>query len=225
MSGRGWMAAVAALLAAGCGAGEPPAAGAAAERRDAPAEPPPAVQAEALPDSSGFASLPDAAPALTPGAAAAADTPAADTLPGVWTAGVVERRRPGGGGGTLTEVRTARNDGFDRIVLQLSGSELPGYRVEYVDRPVRQCGSGETVEIAGDGWLSIRLEPARMHDDRGRPTIEDRARTPRLPVLLELVATCDFEGQVEWVAGVASPNRFRVLELRDPARIVVDIRQ
>jgi len=40
----------------------------------------------------------------------------------------------------------------------------------------------------------------------------------------ELISTCDFEAEVEWVAGVASPNRYRVLELRNPTRLVVDIK-
>jgi hypothetical protein len=102
---------------------------------------------------------------------------------------------------------------------------VPGYTVEYVDRPVRECGSGHAVEIAGDGWLSIRLGPARAHDDRGRATVLERQRALRMPVLRELRFTCDFEAEVEIVLGVATPNRFRVFEQLDPARLVIDVRQ
>ena len=148
----------------------------------------------------------------------------ADTVPDAWTVGIVDRRRPGVRMTVLQEVRTARHPDFDRVVFQFAGTEIPGYHLEYVDRPVRQCGSGDPVAIAGDGWLSVRMEPSQAHDDQGRATVQDRARAPELPNLLELRATCDFEGQVEWVLGVASPNRFRVMELRSPARLVVDVR-
>lgn len=124
---------------------------------------------------------------------------------------------------TLRDVRTARNEAFDRLVLEFEGDELPRYHVEYVDRPARQCGSGNEVRVAGDGWLRVRMEPARAHDDRGRATVSVRAPQPQLPVVRELRLTCDFEGQVEWVVGVSSPNRYRVLELHAPARLVVDV--
>jgi hypothetical protein len=35
---------------------------------------------------------------------------------------------------------------------------------------------------------------------------------------------CDFEGNVEWVLGVRHPSRFRVTELSDPWRVVVDVK-
>jgi hypothetical protein len=118
----------------------------------------------------------------------------------------------------------ARNEGFDRFVLEFMGDELPSYHVEYVDKPVRQCGSGDAVHVAGDGWLLIRLQPARAHDDDGRPTLEQRSARPVLPVVIETRLLCDFEAHVEWVLGVSAPNRFRVLELSKPARLVIDVR-
>jgi hypothetical protein len=156
-----------------------------------------------------------------PGAPEAAPEPEG----GGWTAGRREVGRPGAGVATLRDVRAGVNEGFDRIVVEFAGGEVPGYTVEYVDRPVRECGSGNAVEIAGDGWLSIRLSPARAHDDRGRATVRDRQRALRMPVMRELRFTCDFEAEVEIVLGVGSPNRFRVFEQLDPARLVIDVRQ
>jgi hypothetical protein len=121
-------------------------------------------------------------------------------------------------------VRVARNEGFDRIVIDLGPDALPGWHVEYVDTPVRQCGSGEAVELGGDAWLAIRLEPAQVHDDAGRATVLERALQPALPNLLELRLICDFEAHVEWVAGLRSPQPVRVLRLREPSRLVIDVR-
>src|SRR5690606_13845325 len=74
-----------------------------------------------------------------------------------WTAGLTAK--PGAGIATLSAVRTAVHDGFERILFEFS-DEMAGYHVEYIDKPVRQCGSGDVVELPGDGWLSIRFEPA-----------------------------------------------------------------
>lgn len=143
---------------------------------------------------------------------------------GSWTAGRVESARPRAEMATLAAVRVAGHPEYDRVVMEFSGA-LPGYRVEYVDRPVRRCGSGEAVEVAGEGWLRVHLEPARAHDDAGRATIRQRDLRPALPLLRQATLICDFEGQVEWVLGLAAPNQFRVLELRDPARLVVDVQR
>src|SRR5688500_11515989 len=50
--------------------------------------------------------------------------------------GVAERE--GSEVATLKEVRVAAHDGYERIVFEFEGA-LPGYKVEYIDRPVRQC--------------------------------------------------------------------------------------
>lgn len=153
---------------------------------------------------------------------------ALDTRPWIpdtsWTAGIVERQRANLRPVTLRSVRTARHPGFDRVVWEFEGTELPGYHLEYIDTPVRRCGSGEVTEIRGRGWLRVRLTPARAHTEAGEATVEDRERLLDLPVFRELESTCDFEGSVEWVLGVAHPNRYRVTELHDPARLVVDVR-
>ena len=160
----------------------------------------------------------------SPGTETPNGQPAPDTAAGDWTRGVVHRASAGGGIATLTRVRAAMQNGHDRIVFEFLGNGLPGYRIEYIDRPARQCGSGEAVQIAGDGWLQIRMEPAQAHDEEGRPTITERALSPGLPAIREARLTCDFEGQVTWVLGVASPNPYRVLELAAPPRLVVDVR-
>jgi hypothetical protein len=140
------------------------------------------------------------------------------------TAGIVDKPRPDAPPALLRDVRTARQEGFDRVVFEFAGESLPGYHLEYVDRPVRQCGSGEPVPLAGDAWLQMRLVPANAHTEAGAPTVRERERHLDYPVFRELESTCDFEAHVEWVLGVASPNRYRVLELSNPTRLVVDVR-
>jgi hypothetical protein len=172
------------------------------------------------------ATAPDAA--LPPLAEIPADTtplaPQPEPEPSAWTIGITRRQHEVTGAATMADVRIARNEGFDRLVIEFVGDELPAYHVEYVDRPIRQCGSGDVMPVAGDGWLAVRLEPARGHDDEYRSTIAVRTSQPELPVVRQLTQTCDFEAQVEWVLGVRSPNPYRILELAEPTRLVVDVR-
>lgn len=140
-----------------------------------------------------------------------------------WTAGIVDRPQPDAPAATLVAVRTGTHDAFDRTVFEFD-ERLPGYHVEYIDRPVRKCGSGHVTQMAGDGWLEVRMSMAHAHTREGQSTIAERERTPNLPVLSELALTCDFEGVVTWVFGVESPNHYRVQELSRPPRLVIDIK-
>jgi hypothetical protein len=139
------------------------------------------------------------------------------------TIGIVDVPRPGAPAALLANVRSGRHPGFDRVVFEFEKGPLPGYHVEYVDKPVHDCGEGKTIPIAGDAWLEVRLYPANAHTEAGKPTIPEREMKLDLGVARELERTCDFEAVVTWVVGLARPNRYRVLELSDPPRLVVDI--
>jgi hypothetical protein len=140
----------------------------------------------------------------------------------VGTLGPVDRQRPGAQVAVLASVRTAKHEGFERVVFEFRGDALPGYHIEYVDHPL-QCGSGEAVDLAGNAWLEVRLTPAQAHDDEGKPTIQERERAIGLQIMKEIELTCDFEADVTWVLGVGTAHRYRVAELSGPPRLVVDI--
>jgi len=83
-----------------------------------------------------------------------------------WTAGILELSGTKSGVSELVGLRAARHDDFDRVVFEFRGAR-PGARLEYVDRPVRRCGSGEPSEIAGDVWPGVRFEPEAAHTAEG----------------------------------------------------------
>lgn len=172
--------------------------------------------------TSGVANANNASPAQTGNSNEAGDG-SPDGFEG--TAGTVEKRRDGAAPALLLDVRMAAHPGFDRVVFEFQGDALPGYHVEYVDRPVRQCGSGDPVPVAGDAWLLVRMTPANAHTEAGQPTLKERELNLDLPNLKEMELICDFEADVSWVLGLASPNRYRVLELLDPPRLILDIKQ
>jgi len=164
----------------------------------------------------------ETAPPSTPSPSGAQGLQSEDPKNREWTASRVNIQRSGLKPVTLREVREGLNEGFDRVVFQFDGDQVPGYQLEYVDKPIIKCGSGDPTELAGQGWLQVRLQPAQAHAD-GKATVTQRERKPKLPVLEELELTCDFEGEATWVLGVKKPNKYRVLELQEPTRLVVDV--
>lgn len=141
-----------------------------------------------------------------------------------WTAGIISdsSKLPADTFSVVVAIRTAPHANYDRIVFEFSGAGIPNYHLEYVDKPVRACGSGKVVDLPGDGCLMIKFLSARMHHE-GTSTIDERDHKLDFPIILRLVSTCDFENVVAWVAAVSTPNKYRLMELNNPPRLVVDI--
>lgn len=140
------------------------------------------------------------------------------------TSGTVQRNHPLTPPAVLVDVDYDACAGFERYVFEFEGG-VPGYRVRYVDKPIRECGSGNIVGVAGDAWLMMDFRPAQAHElNSGDVTVSDRNRMLDFSNGRQLVQVCDFEGHAEWVLGVGYPGRFRVTELTNPPRVVVDVK-
>jgi hypothetical protein len=123
----------------------------------------------------------------------------------------------------LVAVRTGRHDGYDRLVLQFRNG-LPNWRVNYVDQVASE--SGETVPLEGAAFLYVDTHPATGHQDTA-PFKETytgpHTLTPRYPMLRQVAWVDDFEGHVGFGLGLRRRTGFRVLELREPARLAIDV--
>ena len=124
----------------------------------------------------------------------------------------------------VQKAETACCEGFDRVVFTFDGFHEPTYTVKYVHSPIQQCASGNTIPVAGTAWLQISMKPAQAHTDGGQPTITDRNRHLDCTNLKQLVVTCDFESDVEFVLGLSAKKPYRVVELQNPTRLVIDIK-
>ena len=148
---------------------------------------------------------------------------AQDTAAFAGTTAATNRPSAGQPPAILGAARSTGHTGYDRIVFEFEGPGVPGYHVEYSSTPVRRCGSGDLVELPESGRLVVRLEPARAHDEGGNPTVIDRTQAPALPAVRRMIMICDFEGQVTWALGVDGVAPYRVLELAQPSRLILDI--
>jgi hypothetical protein len=124
----------------------------------------------------------------------------------------------------VTAVRTVHHRGYDRVVVRLSGA-APGFDVRYVRTLIRD-GSGLPVDLLGPASLSVVLLPANGHDpSTGTSTITTPLRTRwRRDQVRETAVIGDFEAVFTVGVGLHRRAPFRVLTLRSPTRIVVDVR-
>lgn len=126
---------------------------------------------------------------------------------------------------TLSNIRTGRNVGYDRVVLDLSG--LPTeHRVREVTS-VAGCASGNPISMPGSTEiLQVNLFGAAAHDDNGNPTYTgpQNFATPGLTNVRRVALTCDFEGLLGVAVGYGDTNSWhRVFTLTNPSRLVIDI--
>jgi hypothetical protein len=133
----------------------------------------------------------------------------------------VERSRLTRPAPELVSVQAVERKGYDRVLFTFDGA-LPGYQVRYV--PEVADRAGRRLALRGKAFLAVTFEPARAHDPGGEPTVSTATLTPGSPVLRQVRFAGDFEGQVSYGLGLAGRTGFRVSELRDPARVAVDVR-
>jgi hypothetical protein len=125
---------------------------------------------------------------------------------------------------TVREVRVARQDGFDRVVLEMGGTGIPGWDVQYVDAATDQ-GRGEPVGVAGDAVLQVLVTGAGYPYDTGVDEVPARqaVRGAYTQVVTEVVPTGTFEGTTQVFVGTAARAAFRVYALTGPTRIVIEV--
>ena len=121
----------------------------------------------------------------------------------------------------LVELRAGRHAGYDRVVFQLDGP-IPYYSVRYVPQ-VHLDGSGDPLRLRGAAFLEVVIR-APTHDQHYRPVLTPTRLRPDFPTLREVNAPGSFEGQTTAGIGVSYRAPFRVLELANPTRIVIDLK-
>lgn len=122
---------------------------------------------------------------------------------------------------TLVKIRAAHHPGFDRIVFVFDGGLPASRQVRYVDQLLGD-GSGLPVRIAGRAILRVRFDQATAHDADGQ-TVAARRAFP-LPNVITAVRSGDFEAVTTYGIGLAKKTDFEVSTLRNPDRVVLDIR-
>lgn len=144
-----------------------------------------------------------------------------------WTMHTVERSEAKDDAiGILREVRVGRHQGFDRVVFEFTSNRaVPTYRVEYISQPIMpgMASGEEDFKIAGKAFLDVHFD-AFGHE----PTTYELAKEPQKPLALRVIREIkkreDFENDMAYVLGLSARKPFRVMELSNPSRLVVDVK-
>ncbi|WP_202613599.1 AMIN-like domain-containing (lipo)protein [Ornithinimicrobium cerasi] len=195
-----------------------------------PAEPSQPLPTQPPPSPEPSASAPPEPPSAPTGTVDPPDEPGATgggLLPGFVPAGSATTSAgfPGGGALFAPTVRAGANDGFDRVVVDLTGTGAPTWRAAYPPEPVRD-GSGLPAGVAGDAVLEVVIT-GMAYPEPGDPVYDGGdfgLDTHALGLVVEVIRTPPFEGQLQLFVGMTGePRPYRVFLLQDPMRLVVDV--
>jgi hypothetical protein len=145
----------------------------------------------------------------------------------VWTLSTVARQNDSNDGATyLKEVRAAKNSGFDRVVFEFTGG-LPAYfKVEFVKASDLVSPGEEVIKVKGKYFVGVFLRSQPYPEPE--ENIAD-AKFPKgnlkLPIFNEIKEIEWFEGYREFGIGLNAKKNFRVTQLRNPSRLVIDFKQ
>jgi hypothetical protein len=106
----------------------------------------------------------------------------------------------------LDRIAVGRHEGYDRVVFQFQNG-LPGYRIQYVQPPLKEDGSGNPVSVQGNAIVLVRMDPASGFDlntGEGVMVYKGPKRS--------------------WAIGLSDKVDFRVRTATSPARLIVDFR-
>jgi hypothetical protein len=152
-----------------------------------------------------------------------------DPLEGAGTT-PVEGSAAAQGTALLERIAIGRHEGYDRVVFQFK-TDLPGYRVSYVEPPLKEDGSGKPVDVAGNAVVMVRMEPASGFDlgtAEGVMVYKGPRRingsSAGTSIVREAVRTGDFEAVLSWAIGLEDKVDFKVRTAMSPARLIVDFR-
>lgn len=124
----------------------------------------------------------------------------------------------------ITGVRTGLHDGYDRVVLDLTGDEpVLGWSADYVDRAI-EAASGRPMDLDGEDFLQVGVDGIDWLRDAPERYDGQTVRGDGTQVVTEVGFGPLFEGQQQVLVGVREATAFRVFGLSDPARIVIDVR-
>ncbi|GAB3941272.1 AMIN-like domain-containing (lipo)protein [Corynebacterium tapiri] len=122
----------------------------------------------------------------------------------------------------VTDVRAGSHENFDRVVIELGGTGIPGYFTDITSEP-RQQASGYPVEVGGDTAINLMIRGVGLPFETGH---EDWpiGQTPGAGAIAGVAHAGVFEGQDQFVIGLnGAPRNYSVQVLQNPTRVVVDV--
>jgi hypothetical protein len=144
-----------------------------------------------------------------------------------WTTKPVEQHHESADSTYIRTVRAAKQKGFDRVVFEFKGP-LPNYSIEYLrSRWYEDDGGRHRLKLAGNAFVGIHLHIIPVDEEQLKLSeAKDFYPKGRLkfPSLTGVEEGTFFEGYYDFYLGVRARKLFRVSELTNPSRLVIDFK-
>ena len=131
---------------------------------------------------------------------------------------------------TNYKMRVSKNKGFDRIVFEFNEKEVPEYTVYYTKPPItlepshlenpKKPKSSEIINVKGKAFVMIVFALGFAGKDVG----DQFSGEQNLPILQDIKSVDWFENFFSFAIGLKAKKPFRVQELSNPTRLVIDFK-
>ena len=127
----------------------------------------------------------------------------------------------------LRQVRAMRQQTFDKVVFEFDGT-IPSYNIKYLAGRIYEDLDGKhRIRIAGNAFIQIEMFVIPFDEQQGK-FYQSRGFSPKgkliMPSLRQIEDKGEEEGFYDFLLGVSSRKVYRVTELSNPARLVIDLR-
>ena len=123
-------------------------------------------------------------------------------------------------GPLVNALRAAHQTGNDRLVIEFTGTAVPGYEIKVAS--TFTAPSGQAVRVDGNAFFSVRVTGQAHTNTGARSYPQPDPFRPGLPLVREVKLVEDFEGVVIFGLGLERLACPTVLTLLSPPRIVLD---
>jgi hypothetical protein len=141
----------------------------------------------------------------------------------VWTTAPVVRDE--NSSASFKEMRVAKQKGFDRVVFEFA-ENVPNFSVHFEKPPITNYG-GEDLKMSGKAFVVVQFHLVSYPEDADTSKIvfEIPRNKLKAPVVTEIKNSEWFEGYLSFAIGLRKRTPFRVQQLSNPARLVIDFKQ
>lgn len=125
----------------------------------------------------------------------------------------------------FVKINVGKHQGYDRVVFQFK-DELPNYEVNYVKPPIPFSETEEYVKISGKAFVEVSFSLVPYPDAPPENyKLEFPQKELKMPVIQEIKNSDWFEGSLAFAIGLKAKKLYRVQELSNPSRLVLDFKQ
>jgi hypothetical protein len=141
----------------------------------------------------------------------------------VWSSSTISRRYDHEADTYLKEVKVGKNKGFDRVVFEFTGN-LPNYLIEYTKQPIMNTAE-KRITLGGKFFIYINLQLLPYPEDEKLANIIIPKGKLNFPAVSEVKEIEWFEGVRDFAVGLNAKKLYRVQQLKNPTRLVIDFKQ